>query len=291
MDIKTLKNFITIAEHGSICSAAKELHMSQPPLSKQIKLLEEELNVQLFDRSSRGVELTNEGRLLYTHATSLVAYSDLIVREMMDSDSETIRLGMIPSSVQYALPLIKSFYGDKPVNFEITERNSFELLNLLENNIIDVAFIRSPFDMNTPFDYIKLTNDNLVAVGRPDFFEKEGRTISLSELADLPLIMVRCWKKDIDTNVSILRESIDYKFICDDNQTSLLMAMSGMGVSILPESVVSEDLPQEMIRKKLIKSDIFKTSIYAVYHPSRTFNKYTKEFLMLLLDKNLEKGC
>ena len=49
-----------------------------------------------------------------------------------------------------------------------------------------------------------------------------------------------------------------------------------------------EDLPQEMIRKKLIKSSIFKTSIYAVYHPSRTFNKYTKEFLMLLLDKNLE---
>ena len=66
MDIKTLKNFITIAENGSICKAAKELHMSQPPLSKQIKLLEDELNVQLFDRSTRGVELTNEGRLLYT---------------------------------------------------------------------------------------------------------------------------------------------------------------------------------------------------------------------------------
>ena len=97
MDIKTLKNFITIAENGSICKAAKELHMSQPPLSKQIKLLEDELNVQLFDRSTRGVELTNEGRLLYTHATSLVAYNDLIMRELMDAGRETIRLGMITS--------------------------------------------------------------------------------------------------------------------------------------------------------------------------------------------------
>lgn len=288
MDIKTLKNFITIAENGSICRAAKELHMSQPPLSKQIKLLEEELNVQLFDRSSRGVELTSEGRLLYTHATSLVAYNDLIMRELMDTGSETIRLGMITSSVQYSLNLIKSFYEDKPIHFEITEKNSFELLNLLENNIIDLAFIRTPFDMNKPFDYIKLTNDHLVAVGRPDFFEREGGAITLPELAELPLITVRRWKKYIDMNMSSFREAIGYKFICDDNRTSLLMAMNGMGVSILPDSIVTEDLPQEIIRKKWIEGGTFRTSIYVVYNPSRTFNKYTDEFLRFLLGKNIE---
>lgn len=288
MDIKTLKNFITIAEKGSICKAAKELHMSQPPLSKQIKLLEEELNVELFVRSSRGVELTNEGRLLYTHAISLVSYSDLIVREMMDPGNETIRLGMIPSSLQHALPLIKVFCEDKPVNFEMTEGNSFDLLNLLEHNIIDLAFIRTTFDMNTPFNYIKLTNDHLVAVGKSHFFKEDGDTISLPKLSELPLIMVRCWKNDIDMSMRMLRQSINYKFICDENQTSLLMAMSGMGVSILPESIVSEELSQEMVEKKLIKGGTFKSSLYAVYNPSRTFNKYTDEFLHILMDKNLE---
>lgn len=290
MDIKTLKNFITIAENGSICKAAKELHMSQPPLSKQIKLLEEELNVQLFDRSSRGVVLTNEGKLLYTHATSLVAYNDLIIRELMDSGSETIRLGLITSSVQYSLNLIKNFYKDKPVNFEITEKNSFELLSLLENNIIDLAFIRTPFDMNKPFDYIKLTNDHLVAIGNPAFFQTKSDTITLPQLSELPLITVRRWRKYIDMNMSSFRETINYKFICDDNRTSLLMAMNGMGVSILPDSLVTENLPQEMIRKKWIEGGTFKTSIYVVYNPSRTFNKYTYEFLSFLLDKNIESG-
>ena len=147
--------------------------------------------------------------------------------------------------------MIKNFYEEKPVYFEITEKNSFELLNLLENNIIDLAFIRTPFDMNKPLDYIKLTNDHLVAVGRPDFFQREDHTITLPELAELPLITVRRWKKYIDMNMSTFRETIHYKFICDDNRTSLLMAMNGMGVSILPDSIVTEDLPQELIRKKV----------------------------------------
>lgn len=173
MDIKTLKNFLVIAENGSICKAARELHLSQPPLSKQLKQLEEELHVQLFERSSRGVALTDQGRILYAHAISLVNYSDMIVRELSSGEQSPVRLGMITSSVHYAISLINDFFSDSDdmsFRFEITEKNSFELLDLLKHNLIDLAIIRTPFDTNRAFDYIKLTNDHLLAVGSSDFF-------------------------------------------------------------------------------------------------------------------------
>lgn len=288
MDMKILKNFIAIAENGSICKAAKELHMSQPPLSKQIKQLEDELNVQLFLRSSRGVVLTEAGRSLYAHATSLVAYSDMIVRELSGDDQTPIRLGMITSSVQYSLDLIKDFFKDDSLRFEITEKNSFELLELLENHIIDLAIIRTPFDMTKPFRYIRLTNDHLVAVGNPSYLGTDKDTISLLELASMPIITVRRWQEYLDANISEFQRSPNYRFICDDNRTSLSLAMNGMGVSILPDSLVNDSIHSKVIEKKLIEGEIFKTSIYAVYSGTRKFNKATTAFLDYLLQKKID---
>lgn len=292
MDIKTLKNFIVIAENGSICKAARELHLSQPPLSKQLKQLEEELHVQLFERSSRGVALTDQGRILYAHAISLVNYSDMIVRELSSGEQSPVRLGMITSSVHYAISLINDFFSDSDdmsFRFEITEKNSFELLDLLKHNLIDLAIIRTPFDTNRAFDYIKLTNDHLLAVGSSDFFQGSGRTVSLSELADLPLITVRRWREHIDTNISRLKRSPHYIFICDDNRTALSLALNGRGVAILPDSLVNNSYISSSFQKRLIEGEPFKTSIYAVYSNTRKFNQATTAFLEFILSKEISR--
>ena len=72
MEIRQLEYFRKIAETGSINAAAKLLNMSQPPLSYQLKLLEEELDVRLFDRSRQGVSLTEAGKLLYQRSGELL---------------------------------------------------------------------------------------------------------------------------------------------------------------------------------------------------------------------------
>ena len=71
MDIRQLLYFTTIAEEGSISAAAKKLHLSQPPLSYQMKLLEEELHLPLIERSARGIALTEAGRVLYKRAQGI----------------------------------------------------------------------------------------------------------------------------------------------------------------------------------------------------------------------------
>ena len=81
MDIRQMLYFTTIDEDGIISAAAKKLHLSQPPLSYQMKLLEEELHLPLIERSARGIELTEAGRVLYKRAQGILELSELTRKE------------------------------------------------------------------------------------------------------------------------------------------------------------------------------------------------------------------
>ena len=72
MDLKQLKYFVTVAEEGTISAAAKKLFMSQPPLSTQMKLLEQELGCPLFERGQKHIRLTDTGKLLYDRAQNIL---------------------------------------------------------------------------------------------------------------------------------------------------------------------------------------------------------------------------
>ena len=101
MDIRQLLYFTTIAEEGSISAAAKKLHLSQPPLSYQMKLLEEELHLPLIERSARGIALTEAGRVLYKRAQGILELSELTRKEMLAMASGftgTLHIGTVSSS-------------------------------------------------------------------------------------------------------------------------------------------------------------------------------------------------
>ena len=139
MDIKTLKHFVAVAEHGAILKAANALHISQPPLTKQMQALEKELGVTLFLRSAKGVQLTEKGAFLYKKATSLISYNDSILEELNQTAEDTINVGVITSSLQYALPLICQFGKERNVNYFISEKESIEHIQMLESGVLDVA--------------------------------------------------------------------------------------------------------------------------------------------------------
>ena len=85
MKFNQLKYFLTVAEEGQITSAAEKLHMTQPPLSQQLKQLEDSLDIKLINRSSKGIELTPEGRLLYTRGTQIMTMIDNVQNELKDA--------------------------------------------------------------------------------------------------------------------------------------------------------------------------------------------------------------
>lgn len=117
MDLKQLQYFLTIVEEGSITAAAARLHVTQPPLSQQLKKLEKEFNVVLFERDSRNLQLTAVGQMFADRARQLLALSNVIQKEIVDFSSGykgNLYIGITPTAVPLVLsPKIAEFHQKK----------------------------------------------------------------------------------------------------------------------------------------------------------------------------------
>ncbi len=138
--------FHTVATHGNISKAAKELYISQPAISKAISKLEENLQVTLFIRSSRGVTLTEEGQLLFKHtATAFLAISqgEETIKQMNDLGIGHIRIGVSTTLCKYLLlPYLKHFIEKYPhIKITIECQSTFHTLKALEDGAIDIGLI------------------------------------------------------------------------------------------------------------------------------------------------------
>jgi DNA-binding transcriptional LysR family regulator len=149
MELRHLRYFIAVAEEGHITRAAERLGMQQPPLSQQIKAIEQELDVQLFRRRARGVELTDAGRALLEDARAILANVDRAVEATRRaSRGEQGRLCVGVTSTTPFHPLvprsIRAFCEASPmVALTLEECMSNELLERLHSEQMDAAFIRT----------------------------------------------------------------------------------------------------------------------------------------------------
>lgn len=150
MDLRQLTYFLAIAEEGQITAAARRLNMAQPPLSQQMKALEEELGVELFQREPRSVTLTDAGEILYRRARQLITLADSTRREIGDFKSGlrgTLSIGTVSSSGSVILrPALRQFHDShRGIRFEIYDGNTFHILDMLRKGLIEIGIVRTPF--------------------------------------------------------------------------------------------------------------------------------------------------
>jgi len=150
MELRHLRYFIATAEEGHITRAAERLGMQQPPLSQQIRLLERELDVQLFRRKPRGVELTDAGRALLTDARAILAHIDhafASTRRTARGEQGRIAIGFTSSAPfhPFVPRVIRAFRDAFPlVSLTLEESGTTELIGDLREERVDAAFIRTP---------------------------------------------------------------------------------------------------------------------------------------------------
>lgn len=287
MDIKTLQYFIAVVESTSITKAAKMLHISQPPLSQQLKQLEQSLGTRLFERGPRHITLTSAGEMLYHRAKNIVDFMDETCREIQNIGSGSsghIRIGMISSfSPNLLSKIMHQFHTQYPkVQFDIYERNTYELIESLDNNLIELALVRTPFDENNDYNKILLGREPLVAFGKQSYFSDiTSETIEADFFHNKPIVIYRRWKYILDEYFKENGITPLYSCINDDAKSSLLLALSEEVIAVVPEDI-THIIDQSNMDYRPILASHLATDVYAVWNPNRYLSPAAHNFIQVL---------
>ena len=217
MELRQLEYFREIANTGSINEAARKLNMSQPPLSYQIRQLENELNVQLFERTHKGVILTAAGKLLYDRAASLLDYARSTELEVSQTGKKRVlRIGITPTTVGTVMPYIAEFSKKNPdVNFEVHDGITYTLYDYLQEGIIDISVVRTPLRLDDVESAV-LHSEPMIAVSNPEMPSKRRKSLILEDLVHKPLILYRRYEKLIMDAFHVQNLVPEVFCLCDD---------------------------------------------------------------------------
>lgn len=240
MDIKQLAYFLGIVEEGNITKAAEKLHIAQPHLSKQLKLLENEVGVKLIERSTRKIQITDAGKMLQNRAKQILDLMEVTIKELKDFGEGvqgTLSIGTIASAGGSLLPeRVYEFHRKYPgVKFHTKECHTHEILRLLNDGTIEIGIIRTPFDTEV-YESILLPAEPMIVASTKDLFrDNNEKTVSLKALANEPLLIHCRYKKMIIESCRHVGFEPVILGKIDDTKTILLWADTGMGVAIVPK--------------------------------------------------------
>ena len=244
MELRQLEYFRVIAETESIHEAARRLNMSQPPLSYQLKQLEAELNVTLFERTRQGVRLTEAGKLLYDRSANLLEYvksTELEVAKV--GKKRVLRLGITPTTVATIMPCVSLFSRRNPdVNFEVHDGITYTLYRYLMDGIIDISIARTPLRLDD-VDYKILSSEPMIAVSSKDMLPEKNGSLKLSDLLNIPLIIYRRYEALIMDAFHSRGMEPDLFCVCDDPRGAMLWAKEGLCHCHFPRQSIELSLP------------------------------------------------
>ncbi len=247
MEFKRLKYFIAVAEELHFGRAAARLDMAQPPLSRQIAALEEQLGIKLFDRARNQVRLTEAGEVLLERARDILSDLDSAYREATligQGGAGRLRIAFVGSATHGPLPrLIKSYRTHYPnVDLSLSSMNNAELERALVQREIDIAVAR-PHLNGEEFRSIELHREPLILAcpnGSPA--ARDVGPVRLKDLAEETFVLYPRRPRPSFADF-ILKVCADEGFVpkeqvlAQDYQTAITLVAVGVGVSMVPESV------------------------------------------------------
>jgi LysR family nitrogen assimilation transcriptional regulator len=249
MELRRLSYFRQIAAEGSLSKASAVLGITQPALSRQMRLLEEELGVTLFQRMAKGMRLTGEGEFLREAMTGPLHELELAMRNVRSLSSQvrgTLTLGM-PVAVEEILAesLVHRFTKEIPnVKICVVEGPTGSLIDWLLRGLVDVAFLHGLGADERLFE-TELLTEQIMLVGAADSGLAPDRPVSLAQLAKLPMI-IPCQRHGLRSILEKAAVRADVKlsirFEIDSIELTKSMVGSGMAYAPLPLSNVRKEV-------------------------------------------------
>ena len=252
MELKRLRYFVAVAEELHFGRAAERLDMAQPPLSRQIAMLEQALDVKLFDRSRAQIRLTPAGEVLLDRSRQILDQLDSTFQEVTrigKGSAGRLRVAFVGSASHGELPtIIKSYRSHYPdVDLALSAMNNAELERALVQREIDIAVARPKLG-GDEYRCVELLREPLV-LAMPDNSRLNSKTtIALADLADETFILYprRPRPSFADQVLSILEHegiSPGDAIFAQDYQSAISLVSVGVGLSVVPQSVSSTQRP------------------------------------------------
>ncbi|MCC1484975.1 LysR substrate-binding domain-containing protein [Winogradskyella immobilis] len=243
MTITQLKYVLAIAEHKNFTKAAEKCFVTQPTLSTQIQKLEDELNILIFDRSKKPIELTDVGRKIVYQARNIVNEADRI-QDIVDQQKGFIggefRLGIIPTVMPTLLPMfLKNFINKYPkVKLKIEELTTEEIILRINEGHLDAAIAATPLE-SPNIKERPLFYEPFVAYTPNSHRLSKKNNVEISDLNVDDMLLLEdghCFREGVINLCKTFKDHIDDNFQLESGSIETLIKLSdeGLGMTLLP---------------------------------------------------------
>ncbi|PXW97627.1 DNA-binding transcriptional LysR family regulator [Sphaerotilus hippei] len=246
MELRHLRYFEALASTLNFTRAAEQLHIAQPPLSRQIQQLEEELGVMLIDRSVRPLALTRAGAFFYEQSTQVLGRIEEVIqatRRLGAGQRRWLGIGFVPSMLYGSLPnTIRGFMDEHPdIDVVLSELTSVQQAQALQAGRIDVGFGRVAIDAEGLLHAL-IEEEPLIAVLPVDSVLADAPSVSLQALAQQQVILYPSQPRpsfadQVAAQFRVRGCPIVRTFETNGLQTAIGLVAAGIGVSLVPRSV------------------------------------------------------
>ena len=292
LDLRHLRYFVSVADHGSFSAASARLHISQPALTRQIQQIEERLNQTLLLRQARGVQLTEAGKVFYAEARNVLALMDQAVsRSKLAGDGELGRLdiGIFGSGIFVAIPrIVKAFHERHPgVQIALHTMDRAEQLSALRDRRLSLGF-DSCFNEDPDVKWKTIQKERFKVAIHQSHRLAKCQTLSLADIANDPLIFYpRSQRPQQGTSMATLfhRRQLSPASIqeVDDVATAVTLVSCGFGLTLVAESACTLKMPGVLYRE-LEQKDRAEFDLCMMYRGDDS-SALLDEFIRLACDK------
>lgn len=266
MELRHLRYFCAVAEELNLTNAAKKLFIAQPPLTRQIKQLEEEIGVILFDRHPRGLTLTPAGQYFWQHAKQILSKVSVTIedtRRVAQSGKTVFGIGFVPSVFYGQFPtMVRRLRQNTNAEVILYELKTRDQLDALKAGKIDIGLGRIYINDPEIEQSILFQEPMLVAMHKEH--PLAAKTLTMAELAKLPMILYPAGQSPNFADICIdlfARNGLDVRIAqqVNDIQTALALVAAEMGVALVPQQVnrlTRDDVVFVQLEDKTITSPV-----------------------------------
>jgi DNA-binding transcriptional LysR family regulator len=294
MELRHIHYFLAVAEERGICSAAKRLHISQPPLTRQIHQLEEDLGVQLVRRTGKGMEITPAGRVFQEGAAEIMAQVRRTVQNTQQAargEIGQISIGFVDTMTFSRMPqaLIQTFRTQCPnITVDLVSGSTLPLHEDLEKQRVSVAFVYERYNDTGELAYLPLMREPVVIAMPSSHPLARKPLVTLQDLKDQPFVFIprRISPRFFDKMTSTFRDAgLTLNIIQESptDATSMCLVDSGVGLTFAYVST-RHHKPQGVVLKPVVDMNVLRTIHLAWRQESatpsvKTFVAVAKQYL------------